>query len=117
MQPAEKILLVRVDEIGAITVNGDTVGSNILARYIQERLFKSYLGTGQMHARIKLEKVTADVTDLITEAIASEIKEAQKRALTEVCLEKYRKTFLSLEKRQQDKLKKLFPVLFQTDYL
>ena len=116
-RPAGKILLVRVDEIGIITVNHDTVGSDVLARYIQERLFKSYLGTGQMHKRIKFEKTTANVPDLITEVIINEIKDAQKRALTEISLEKYRKIFETLDKRKQDKLKKQFPVLFQTSYL
>ena len=116
-RPAEKILLVRVDEIGIVTVNHDTVGSDVLACYIQERLFKSYLGTGQMHKRIKFEKTTADVPDLVAEVIINEIKDAQKRALTEVSLEKHRKIFETLDKRKQDKLKKQFPVLFQTNYL
>ena len=116
-RPADKILLIRVDEIGIITVNRDTVGSDVLARYIQERLFKSYLGTGQMHKRIKFEKTTANVPDLVAEVIINEIKDAQKRALTEVSLEKHRKMFETLDKRKQDKLKKQFPVLFQTNYL
>ena len=116
-RPAEKILLVRVDEIGIVTVNHDTVDADVLARYIQERLFKSYLGTGQMHKRIKFEKTTADVPDLVTEVIINEIKDAQKRALTEVSLEKHRKMFETLDKKKQDKLKKQFPVLFQTNYL
>ena len=52
---AEKVLQVKVDEYGLVTVGRDTVGSDQLARYIQERLFKSYLGTGQMHDRIVFE--------------------------------------------------------------
>lgn len=115
--PAEKILLVQIDDIGIISVNRDTVSSDILARYIQERLFKSYLGTGKMHSRIQLQKMNDNVPDMVTEVIVNEIKEGQKKALTEVSLQKYRRTFDSLEKRQQEKLKKQFPVLFQENFI
>ncbi len=113
---SEKILLVTVDEIGAITVNSDPVGSDILANYIQERLFKSYMGTGDMHDRIKLEKAGNDIPDLITEVIIKEIKEGQKKALTSLCLSKYKQLFTDLDKKRQEKLQKQFPVLFQTDF-
>jgi hypothetical protein len=112
----EKILLVTVDEIGSITVNSDPVGSDILANYIQERLFKSYMGTGEMHNRIKLEKAGNDIPDLITETIIKEIKEGQKKALTSVCLSKYKQLFAELDKKKQEKLQKQFPVLFQTNF-
>lgn len=113
----EKILLVRVNEIGIVTVNRDTVDADDLARYIQERLYKSFLGTGEMHDRIKLEKATATVPDLVSEVIIKEINDAQQRALIQVCLQKYSRKFDSLDKRRQDKLKKQFPVLFQTDFI
>jgi hypothetical protein len=116
LKASEKILLVTVDEIGAITVNSDPVGSDILANYIQERLFKSYMGTGDMHDRIKLEKAGNDVPDLITEAIIKEIKDGQKKALTSLCLSKYKQLFSDLDKKKQEKLQKQFPVLFQTDF-
>lgn len=114
---AEKILLVQIDDIGIISVNRDTISSDILARYIQERLFKSYLGTGKMHSRIKLEKMNENVPDMVTAVIVNEIKDGQKRALTEVSLQKYRRTYDGLEKKQQEKLKKLFPVLFQENFV
>ena len=76
--PAEKILLVQINDIGIISVNRDTVSSDILARYIQERLFKSYLGTGKMHSRIKLEKMNENVPDMVTEVIVNEIKRVNK---------------------------------------
>ncbi|MGQ0739191.1 MAG: hypothetical protein ACT4OJ_09050 [Bacteroidota bacterium] len=92
-KPAEKILLVQVDEIGLIKIGRDTVGSDQLARYIQERLFKSYMGTGQMHDRIKLEKTDNEVPAPVLEVIIREIKEGQRRALSELCVQKYRKGF------------------------
>ena len=59
MFSTEKILQVSVDEIGTVSVGRDTVGADNLARYIQERLFKSYLGTGQMQGKIKIVKVNS----------------------------------------------------------
>ncbi len=113
---AEKILLVTLRETGLITVGNDMVGSDELARYIQERLFKSYMGTGLMHDKIKLVKTDSHIPDLVTDAVINEIKEGQKRALIELCLQKHRKLYESLSPKQQEKLKKQFPVLFQTNY-
>ena len=112
----EKILLVTLDEVGTIAVNNDPVGSDQLALYIQERLFKSFLGTGKMHSRIKLEKASSNVPDVVIEAITKEIKEGQHKALISVCLQIYKKTFDTLDAKKQEKLKKQFPVLFQTDF-
>lgn len=114
--PAQKILLVEVDEIGIITVNRDTVGSDLLSRYIQERLFKSYMGTGEMHSKIKFSKANDNVPDIVVQVVLKEIQEGQRRALTELCLLKYKNRFEHIEQKKQDKLKKQFPVLFQTDY-
>lgn len=115
--PAEKVLFVRVDETGLIMVGRDTVGSDQLARYIQERLFKSYLGTGQMQDRIRLEKADDSTPKQVMDVVTNEIKEGQRKALQELCLEKFRKTFEMLDNKKQAKLKKQFPVLFQTHYL
>jgi len=49
--------------------------------------------------------------------VLKEIQEGQRRALTELCLLKYKNRFENIEQRKQEKLKKQFPVLFQTDYL
>lgn len=115
--PAEKVLLVTVDETGTVTVGRDTINSDNLARYVQERFFKSYLGTGKMHDLIVLKRTTTEVPDLVTEVIAKEIQEGQRKALTQVSLQKYRKTFDNLDKRKQDKLRKQFPVLFQANFI
>ena len=112
----EKILLVQVDEIGMIKIGRDTLGSDQLARYIQERLFKSYMGTGQMHDRIRLEKTDPQVPAPVMEVIIHEIKEGQRRALSELCVQRYRKSYEELDKKKKDKLKKQFPVLFQQTF-
>lgn len=115
--PAEKTLLVSVDESGTIRVGRDTVSSDDLARYIQERLFKSYTGTGNMHDKIKFSVASDNVPGIVVDVVLKEIQEGQRRALTELCLEKYSDHFEKIDKRKQDKLRKQFPVLFQTDYL
>jgi len=115
--PAEKILQVTVNEMGTVTVGRDTVNADDLAKYIQERLFKSYMGTGQMHSKIKFVKANDNVPDMVSEVILKEIQNGQQRALTELCLQKYKNFFDKIEKRKQDKLKKQFPVLFQSNFL
>lgn len=115
--PAEKILQVSVDESGTISIGRDTIGSDELARYIQERLFKSYLGTGQMHDKIKFYKANEAVPEMVIQVVLKEIQEGQLKALTQVCLQKYNNRFENVDKKKQDKLRKQFPVLFQTDYL
>lgn len=112
----EKILVITVNEAGIIIAGRDTISLDNLARYIQERLFKSYMGTGRMQNRIKFEKLTDNVPLQVSELVLKEIKEGQKRALTELSLQKYKKLFDNLEINKQYKLKKRFPVLFQMEF-
>lgn len=96
-----KILQVSVDEIGTVSVGRDTVGADNLARYIQERLFKSYLGTGQMQGKIKIVKVNSEVPDLVIEVVIKEIQEGQRKALTQVCLQKYKNLFERIDAKNR----------------
>jgi hypothetical protein len=114
--PPEKTLHIKVNESGVISVGRDTLLADDLARYLQHRLFKSYTGTGEMQDKIKLEKISNDVPDMVIEVVIKEIQEGQRKALTELCLLRYKKLFENIEQRKQDKLRKQFPVLFQTDY-
>ncbi len=112
----EKIIYVTIDESGIIRVGRDTVDTEHLAKYIQERLFKSYLGTGKMYDRINFKKENEQVADTVAAIVIKEIKEGQQRALRQICTEKYKKLFEELDSGRQRKIKKQFPVLFQTDY-
>lgn len=112
----EKNLYINVDEIGIISIGRDTLSSDVLAKYIQERLFKSYMGTGKMYNKIKLTKTNGQVPEMVMEVVLTEIKIGQKRALTELCLQKHKDFFENISQRQQEKIKKQFPVLFQTNY-
>jgi hypothetical protein len=113
---ADKVIAVRIEESGIILVGRDTVTTENLSRYIQERLFKSYLGTGRMHNRISFSKSSENIPALVTDIVVKEIKEGQQRALRQLCAEKYKKQYEKLSNHQQEKLQKLYPVLFQTDY-
>lgn len=116
LTPPDKVLLVKVDDIGLILVGRDTVGSDQLARYVQERLFKSYMGTGQMHDMIRFEKTAAGIPEEVADVVIREIKNGQEKALQGLCLQKYRKTFEMLDAKKQARLKKQFPVLFQDNF-
>lgn len=114
--PPDKVLMVKVDDFGLIMVGRDTVGSDQLARYVQERLFKSYLGTGQMYDMIRFEKLFTGIPEEVVQVVLREIKSGQEKALQVLCLQKYRKTFEMLDAKKQSKLKKQFPVLFQDNF-
>jgi hypothetical protein len=66
-----------------------------------------------MHNRISFSKGSENIPDLVTEIVLKEIREGQQRALRQLCAEKYKKQYDNLSKHQQEKLKKLYPVLFQ----
>jgi hypothetical protein len=113
---AAKIINLKIDEIGLITDGRDTISTDDLAEYIRERLFKNYMGTGKMYDKIKVEKVNEGPLSTVMEVILKEIASGQKKALVEICLLKYKKSFELLNSKQQKKIRKQFPVLFQTDY-
>ena len=112
---ADKIITVKVNTAGIIYVGRDTISSDELALYIRQRLFKSYTGTGKMYDAIKLVK-DGEPENVVFEIVRKEIASGQKKALNELCLEKYKQLFEDISSRQQQKLKKNFPVLFQTTY-
>jgi hypothetical protein len=112
---ADKIINVKVNVSGIITIGRDTVSSDDVALYIRERLFKSYTGTGKMYDAIKLAK-EGEPEKVVMDVVLKEIASGQKKALNELCLEKYKKVFEDISSRQKAKLKKNFPVLFQTSY-
>ncbi len=112
---AQKVITIKVNQSGIISAGRDTISSDDLANYIRERLFKSYTGTGKMYDAIKLIK-DGEPQAVVFEVILKEIANGQKKALTELCLEKHKKLFENISSRQQAKLKKNFPVLFQTTY-
>jgi hypothetical protein len=110
-----KILTITVTESGKIVMGRDTLITSELAKEIKTRFWKSFLGTDRMHDAIKLE-YSGEVSPAVRTAVIDAIHEGQKMALKEVCLEKYKKFYEDMSSSHQEKIKKQFPVLFQTDY-
>jgi biopolymer transport protein ExbD len=111
----EKIITIRVMPNGNIYMDKDTLTSDMLGKILQERLWKSYTGTGKMYSSIKLI-FEGEVLMGTKGAVLDAIKDAQQKALTELCLQKHKKTFDSITSRQKNKIRKQFPVLFQEQY-
>ena len=112
----KRVLLVRIDEIGIVTDGVDTISSDELADYINRRLFKSYMGNGKMYDLIRVEKINLGPMPDVLQTLLKEIALGQKKALADFCLHKYKKGFDALSAKQQKKIRKQYPVLFQVDY-
>jgi hypothetical protein len=113
--PAKKFITVTVDEKGYILIGNDTLTSLDLPDELQRRLWKSYMGTDKMYDAIHLE-YKGEVAMTIKEGVKKAIHEGQKKALTDICLQKHKKLYENLSGRQQRKIRKQFPVLFQQEY-
>ena len=110
----EKIILIRVDEIGMITDGMDTISTDELSNYISTSLLKSFTGTGKMYESIKVERIHGGPLLEVMDLILREIFAGQKKALADLCLHKYKTGFDQLSEKQQEKVRKQFPVLFQS---
>jgi hypothetical protein len=108
----EKIITIIVNESGTIFMGVDTLGINELGDVLQDRLFKSYSGTSKMPASIKLQSATTDLRN----SVITEIKKVQQNALSDICLHLHKKKYDGLTAKQQGKIKRKFPVLFQTNF-
>ena len=110
-----KVIIITVNESGLVYMSRDTMSIESITAELQNRLWKSYMGTGKMYDSVYLQfngEVVADIKSAAVDAI----REAQKKVLISICLEKYNKLFADINSRQQDKIRKLFPVLFQQNF-
>ncbi len=108
----QKILAVAVDKNGQVYMGRDTLSLDRLPSERQERLFKSYLGTGKMYDQIQFQRM-GDVLPTIIHSTTEAIKEGQLKALREFCVSKYSAPFDKLNSKQQSKVQRQYPVLFQ----
>jgi hypothetical protein len=111
----KKIITFIINEQGYIFSGKDTLTSVDLPDEVQKRLWKGYMGTDKMYDAIHLE-FKGNVPANIKETIKNAIHEGQKKALTDLCLQKHKKLFEDLSSSQQRKIRRQFPVLFQQDY-
>jgi hypothetical protein len=110
--PQQKILTVILDNNGWICIGRDTLSVDKVAFEVQQRLWKTYLGTGKMQDEIVIQ-LHGDVLPTIQAAAKEAIQKGQEKALAEYCVMKYKKTFDKLNENQQSKVKRQYPVLFQ----
>ena len=111
----KKIITVSVNEKGWVIMGRDTLSIDQLTDELQKRLWKSYLGTGEMFDAIRLE-FSGQPPMVIQKSVKDAIKEAQRKALIDISVQKHERKFEDISSRQQKKIKKQFPVLFQTSY-
>ncbi|HKB44271.1 MAG TPA: hypothetical protein VKC90_07770 [Chitinophagaceae bacterium] len=111
----DKVITVTVDDKGYVFIGKDTLTSIELSDELQRRLWKTYMGTDKMYDAIHLD-FKGEVSMNTKESIKKAILEGQKKALTDICLQKHKKLFDDLNSHQQRKIRKQFPVLFQREY-
>jgi len=111
----QKIITVSVNEKGWVMIGRDTLTIDQLTDELQKRLWKTYLGTGKMFDAIHLE-FSAQTPAVIQKSARDAIKESQRKALVDISVQKHDRRFEDLSSRQQKKIKKQFPVLFQLNY-
>ena len=111
----KKIIVVSANEKGWVMIGKDTLTIDQLTDELQKRLWKSYLGTGEMFDAIRLE-FSGQPPAVIQKSVKDAIKEAQRKALIDISVQKHERRFEDISSRQQKKIKKQFPVLFQTSY-
>jgi hypothetical protein len=109
------IITIKLLPGGAAVMGKDTLQPDELSKELQQRLFKSYMGTGKMYDAIKLE-YSGEILMGARDAAKDAIHKAQQNTLKELCLEKHKKLFEDINSRQQEKIRKQFPVLFQTHF-
>lgn len=100
---------------GSVIIGKDTLSSEALAKELQNRLWKSYLGTGKMQNSIQLT-FSGEVLMGTRGAVMDAILEGQQLALKDVCLDRHKTLFENLNESQKTRIKKMFPILFQTSY-
>ena len=109
---AKKIITITVNPNGLIYMGPDTIGTNQLAAKLHERLWRKYLGNDRMYDEIQVT-VSGEVLMTVQGAVTEAIQLAQKNALRDICLQKFKKLYDNIDSGQQKKLQRQFPILFQ----
>ncbi|MEO6613019.1 MAG: hypothetical protein ABIT05_11070 [Chitinophagaceae bacterium] len=107
-----KIITITVNPNGVVYMGVDTLTTDVLATTLHERLWRSYLGNDKMYDSIRVV-LNGEVLMGVKGAALDAILQAQQGALKEICLQKYKRLFENIDSRQQKRIRKQFPVLFQ----
>lgn len=107
-----KVIIITLNEKGKVKIDGVTIEYDLVAKELQQRLWRGYMTTGVMARSIQLE-TDINTPDIRKKEIREAIKEAQGKTITILCLYKFKNRFDQISTRKQAKIKKQFPVLFQ----
>lgn len=111
----EKIITINLIEKEKALIGKDTFSTDGLTAELKQRLWGSFTGTGKMQDELKLQ-YSSTISPLLVSSMTNAIKKAQQDVLTELCLQLHKKRFDELNDRQQNKIKKQYPVLFQQKF-
>lgn len=109
---SKKIINITVNPNGMIYMGPDTIYVDQLSAKLQDRLWRKYLGNDRMYDAIEVI-MSGEVLMGVRGAVLDAIQLAQKNALRDICLQKFKKLYDNISEGQQKKLQKQFPVLFQ----
>lgn len=113
--PEQRILHITINEAGMVTVVGDTVDVYDVPHSLQDCLFKSLLGNRKYY-KISIAAIGEKISLTQLDLLKTKIREGQQLALNAICLEKFKSRYDELDSKKKEKLKKQYPVLFQTNY-
>ncbi len=114
--PFQKTVAIHVNEKGEVMIDQARYFTDDLAREVQQRLWRSYMTSGKMVQSIQLS-FDAAVSEELKKEVLYNIKMAQEKTLTVLSLHKHKKRFENISSNKQEKIRKQFPVLFQTIFL
>ena len=113
--PFQKTVAIHVNEKGEVMIDQAKYFTDDLAREVQQRLWRSYMTSGKMVQSIHLS-FDVSVSEELKKEVLYNIKTAQEKTLTVLSLHKHKKRFENISSNKQEKIRKQFPVLFQTNF-
>ncbi|MBL0334886.1 MAG: hypothetical protein IPP73_06100 [Chitinophagaceae bacterium] len=113
--PIIKTVTVKVLADQQCFIDGYKVNFWELGTELHKRIWRTFMGNDKMPDNV-LVVYEGDVNDETKSATLKSVKEAQQRTLTMYALFKYKKKYEDLADNKKEKIKKLFPILFQQDF-
>ncbi len=114
--PLQKTITIHLSGNGDIFIDGVKLRADQeLTTELQSRLWRSYVGNGLMPQSIHLETEPGIGAAAINAAHDAIVK-TQTLVRDRLAVDKYKQAYKDISTRKQEKIKKKFPVLFQTDF-
>ena len=114
--PLQKTITIHLADSGDTFIDGVKLRADQdLTTELQSRLWRSYIGNGLMPQSIHVE-TESGVPETIVTNTRNSILKTQTLLHDRLAVEKYKQVYKDISARKQEKMKKKFPVLFQTDF-